>query len=164
MLPETHRFVLEKLLIRLNGEEIIWALTGSARFALQGIDSEINDIDLQTDKVGAYKIEECFSDQVTQPVVFSSSDKIRSYFGALLISGVRVEIMRDLQKRLPTGEWESPVDVESLREFLEVDNLRVLVLSLKHEHHAYRLLGWEEKALVLKRALRRQIKEKEEDV
>lgn len=163
MLPETHRFVLEKLLIRLNGEEIIWALTGSASFALQGIDFEVNDIDLQTDKMGAYKIEECFSDQVTQPVVFSSSDKIRSYFGALLINGVRVEIMGDLQKRLPNGEWESPVDVESLREFLKIDNLRVPILPLEHECHAYRLLGREEKARALKRALKRRIKVKEED-
>lgn len=155
MLSETHRLVLENLLDRLNREEIIWALTGSASFVLRGINFEVDDIDLQTDKLSAYQIEQCFSNYVVQPVTFSSSDKIRSHFGALLIDGVRVEIMGDLQKRLPGGEWESPVDVQSLREFLEVDNLRIPVLPLEHEYRAYQLLGRREKALVLKRALRK---------
>jgi hypothetical protein len=163
MLPETHRKVLEKILNRLNSEEIIWALTGSVSFVLQGINFEVNDIDLQTDKLGAYQIEQCFSKNVVQPVTFSSSEKIRSHFGALLIDGVRVEIMGDLQKYLPNGEWESPVDVESLREFLEVDNLRVPVLTLDHEYHAYQLLGHEEKALVLLRKLQKKVKAKEDD-
>jgi hypothetical protein len=109
MLPETHRLILKKLLNRLNSEEIIWALTGSASFALSRIDFVVNDIDLQTDKLGAYQIEQCFSDHIFQPVTFSSSDRIRSHFGVLLIDGLRVEIMRDLQKRLPNGEWEPPV-------------------------------------------------------
>jgi hypothetical protein len=77
----------------LNSEEIIWALTGSASFALRGIDFVVNDIDLQTDKLGAYQIEQCFSNHIFQPVTFSSSDRIRSHFGVLLIDGVRVEIM-----------------------------------------------------------------------
>jgi hypothetical protein len=163
MLPETHRLVLEKLLNRLNSEEMIWALTGSASFALRGIDFVVNDIDLQTDKLGAYQIEQCFSNHIFQPVTFCSSDRIRSHFGVLRIDGVRVEIMGDLQKRLPNGEWESPVDVESLREFHEVDNLRVPVLPLEHEYHAYLLLGREEKASVLERALRRQVEEVDVD-
>jgi hypothetical protein len=163
MLPETHRLVLEKLLNRLISEEMIWALTGSASIALRGIDFVVNDIDLQTDKLGAYQIKQCFYNHVMESVIFSSGDKIRSYFGALMIDGVRVEIMGDLQKRLPNGEWESPVDVESLREFHEVDNLRVPVLPLEHEYHAYLLLGREEKALVLKRALENPVEEGEGD-
>jgi hypothetical protein len=119
MLPEIHHLVLEKLLTRLNREEITWALTGSACFALQGFNFVVNDIDLQTDKLGSYPIEQCFYNHVIEPVIFSSGDKKRSYFGALMSDGVRVEIMGDFQKRLPNGEWESPVDVESLREFHE---------------------------------------------
>jgi hypothetical protein len=159
MLQKKHRLVLEKLLTRLNSEEIIWALTGSASFVLRGIDFVVNDIDLQIDKLGAYQIEQCFCNHVIEPVIFSSGDKIRSYFGALMIHGVRVEIMGDLQKRLPNGEWEFPVDVESLREFHEVDNLRVPVLPLEHEYHAYLLLGREEKELALKRALENPVEE-----
>jgi hypothetical protein len=45
MLQKKHRLVLEKLLTRLNSEEIIWALTGSASFVLCGIDFVVNDID-----------------------------------------------------------------------------------------------------------------------
>jgi hypothetical protein len=163
MLPETHLLVLETLLSRLSSEEITWALTGGASFALRGIDFDVNDIDLQTDKLGAYQIEQCFSNLIFQPVTFSSSESIRSHFGVLLIDGVRVEIMGDLQKRLPNREWEPPVDVQSLREFLDVGNLRVPVLPLTHEYHAYRLMGREEKASVLERALRRQVEEVDVD-
>ena len=49
--------VLKTLCVTLNEVDVIWAVTGSLGFALQGMDIPINDIDLQTDKNGAYQIE-----------------------------------------------------------------------------------------------------------
>jgi hypothetical protein len=94
MLPETHRLVLEKLLHRLNSEEITWALTGSASFALSGLDFVVNEIDLQTDKLGAYQIEICFPNHVIQPVTFSSSDRIRSHSNTAPLFRVTTTTMR----------------------------------------------------------------------
>ncbi len=70
-----------------------WVVTGGFGFGLQGVLVEPHDIDIQTDKEGAYEIERLFSEFVVKPVKFRKSERIRSHFGALMIEGVRVEIM-----------------------------------------------------------------------
>ena len=81
---------------------------------------------------------------------FSESDRIRSHFGQLNIQGLKVELMGALQKRLPTGEWEPPVDVEKYREFIDFEGMNLPVLSLEYEEQAYRRLGRIEKANKIK--------------
>lgn len=66
--PETHRKVIHFLQERLQGTDIVWALTGSASFALQGLPLMPHDIDVQTDDRGAYAIERLFSEYVARPV------------------------------------------------------------------------------------------------
>ncbi len=141
MIPEAHALALRVLVGRLAGEPILWALTGSTSFALQGVPVEPHDIDLQTDAQGAYALAACFADRVTRPVAFSGSEAICSHFGALSIEGIEVEIMGALQKRLPDGTWEDPVDVAAHRRWIVVEDLRVPVLDLAYEARAYRVMG-----------------------
>ena len=56
-LPPGFLAVIETICTTLRLHNILWVLTGSASFALQGMQLPIKDIDLQTDAVGAYKIE-----------------------------------------------------------------------------------------------------------
>ncbi len=130
----------------LQETKIIWAITGSLGFALHGMKLKVNDIDLQTDASGAYEIENTFAKHVVRQVKFSVSDKIASHWGELKIAGVKVEIMGALQKKLPNGTWESPVEVERYREFVTFEFMKLPVLSLKYEEQAYRKLGRTEKA------------------
>lgn len=130
----------------LQETKIIWAITGSLGFVLHGMKLEVNDIDLQTDASGAYEIENTFATHVVRQVKFSVSDKIASHWGELKIAGVKVEIMGALQKKLPNGTWESPVEVERYREFVTFEFMKLPVLSLKYEEQAYRKLGRTEKA------------------
>lgn len=76
-----------------------WVVTGSLGMALQGVPVEIHDIDIQTDKDGAYEIEDCFFQDVIKPVRYTMSERIQSHFGMLEIDGIRVEIMGDMQKK-----------------------------------------------------------------
>lgn len=142
--------VLRKICERLK-DDVIWALTGSLGHALQGVPVEVHDVDIQTDREGAYEIERRFSEFVVRRVRFSSTDKIRSHFGELRIDGVKVEIMGDVQKRLPDGGWEEPVDVEKHRKFIQVEGMRVPVLKLEYEYRAYLILGRKERAEILER-------------
>src|SRR5512147_2043760 len=109
MIPPTFLDVLRKLYARLNGTDINWAVTGSLCFALQGVPMpEVHDIDLQSDAAGAYDIERLFAENVSRKVEFSSASKIRSHFGALLIDGIKVEIMGDVEKRVDeASDWET---------------------------------------------------------
>jgi len=145
--------VLHQLHEHLPINEVIWAVTGSLGFALQGMDVNVHDIDIQTDKAGAYEIERRFSRYVVRNVESSSVEKIRSHFGELNIEDVKVEIMGDIQKRLPDGSWEAPIDIRSKTCFINYDGLSILVFSLKYECEAYYKLGRTEKAEQIRRFL-----------
>ena len=144
---------LHKICHHLNTDEVIWAVTGSLGLTLQGMDVEIHDIDIQADKLGAYEIERLFSRYVVRSIEFSSSDKIRSYFGELNIDGVKVEIMGDIQKRLPDGSWEEPVNLRDKRLFIDYNGLSIPVISLEYEREAYHRLGRTETAEQIRRYL-----------
>jgi len=153
VIDSTYLNVLHKIYTRLNGTNINWVATGSLSFALQGVPVSPNDIDIQTDEVGAYEIERCFSGFVAREVKFSAAEKIRSHFGALVINGIKVEIMGDIQKRLADGTWEEPVDLERYKRFVEVEGMHIPVLPLEYEYQAYIKLGRAEKAQMLKQVL-----------
>ena len=60
--------VLRKIKTRLDNTGVKWVITGSFSFALQGIPVIPADIDIQTDRKGAYEIERCFADCVVKKV------------------------------------------------------------------------------------------------
>jgi hypothetical protein len=121
--------------------------------ALQGMEIEVHDIDIQTDQRGAYEIEKRLSEYVVKPVRFSASAGIRSHFGILEMDGIKIEIMGDIQKLLAGHTWEQPVKVEQHRCWVDIDGLRIPVLSLQYEYQAYLKLGRVERAEKLKKWL-----------
>ena len=141
MIPPQHLLALTTIRDRLRKTDICWVITGSLGLALQGLDFEVNDIDLQTDASGAYDIEKVFAENIVRSVRFSRSDKIASHWGELDIDGVKVEIMGALRKKLPDGTWELPVDVKRYREFISFEGMVLPVFSLFYEEQAYRTLG-----------------------
>jgi len=145
--------VLSKIYSRLDDVDVNWVLTGSLAFALQGMPVEVHDIDIQTDSEGAYEIEHLFSEQMIQKVTFSSTEKIRSHFGAFKMNGIKVEIMGDIQKRLENGSWEEPVDLEKHKQIVHIEGMRIPVLSLEYEYQAYLRLGRIEKAEMFRKWL-----------
>jgi len=151
-----HLSVLRKVCERLNDAGINWAVTGSLGFALQGVPVEPHDIDIQSDEKGVYDIERLFSEHVARPVTLSSTETMRSHFGALDIDGVKVEIMGDIQKRSGDGAWEEPTDLNRHKRFVDVEGMSVPVLSLAYEREAYLRMGRLEKAEMLRRWLERQ--------
>lgn len=108
MIDPSYLEVLGFITKRLESKNIIWAITGSLSMALQGVPVILNDIDIQTDEIGVYEIQ----DHVTKPVSFCGDPSIKSHFGSFTIFNVQVEIMRGVQKLLPNGTWESPVDIQ----------------------------------------------------
>ena len=152
MIPQTHLKVLRKLYERLKGSDVNWAVTGSLGFALQGVPVEPHDIDIQTDREGAYEIERLFSEFVVESVKFKESERIRSHFGVLRIDGIEVEIMGDIQKKVG-DEWEPPVDIDRHKRFVEIEGMKIPVLDLEYEYRAYLKMGRVEKAKMLRKFL-----------
>lgn len=153
MITEQQKQTLTIIHDRLLETKIVWAITGSLGFALHGMQLNVNDIDLQTDENGAYEIEKNLKEYVVRKVRFSVSEKIKSHWGELKIESVKVEIMGALQKKLPNGNWESPVEVDKHHEFISFECIKLPVLSLKYEEQAYRKLGRIERANQIKKLL-----------
>ena len=153
MIDPVYLNVLRQIHARLFHTDVNWVVTGSLGFALQGVPVQPNDIDIQTDKAGAYEIERLFSDVVIRKVEFSSAERIKSHFGALQIDSIEVEIMGDIQKRGADGVWEEIVDIAHNRRMVEIDRLIVPVLSLEYEYQAYLKFGRTERANMLRRWL-----------
>jgi len=146
IIPSEHYESLQILYKALKDSDIKWVITGSLGFALHGMNVSVNDIDIQTDKHGAFHIANIFRSNIVTPIELSESKKIRSYLGELNINGVKIEIMGDLQKKLSSGNWECPVSVEEHLEIIEYKGMKLPVLSLEYEEQAYRTLGRIEKA------------------
>ena len=153
MIEAQYLNVLRKIYARLEDNQVDWVITGSLGMAMQGVDVKVHDIDIQTDKDGAYEIESRFSEYVVRPVRYSISERIRSHLGVLEIDGGKVEIMGDIQKRLDDQTWEEPVKVERHRRWVEIDGMQIPVLSLEYEYHAYLKLGRDQKAEMLRKWL-----------
>lgn len=145
-----HFDVLYQLHNKLVRSNIIWAITGSLGLFLQGIDVHVDDIDIQTNEKGAYDIEGLFPEFVTKPVSFSVGERIKSHFGTMIIDEIVVEIMGDIQKLNSDGSWETPIYLENLIDFIEMDGLNIPVLSLSYECKAYFKLGRNNMARTIK--------------
>jgi len=146
MIESQYLNALRKICVRLKDCQNNWVLTGSLGMALQGMDIEIHDIDIQTDQYGAYKIESLFSEYAVKAVHYLASERIRSHLGSLEIDGVKVEIMGDIQKLVDNHVWEEPIKVEKHRQWVTFEGIQVPVLSLEYEYQAYLKLGRREKA------------------
>lgn len=156
VVPAWHLSALRIICGRLGEAPLVWVVTGSLAFALRGMDVAVDDIDLQSDRAGAYEIERRLRGFVVEPVRFSSTATIRSHLGALLLCGVRVEIMGDIEKRIAGSAWEPPVDLTGPRQWITAHGLRVPVLSLEHEYRAYRTLGRMRQADMLRQWMERE--------
>jgi hypothetical protein len=130
-----------------------WVITGSLGMTLQGMTVTVGDIDIQTDRDGAFEIESRLSATIVEPVRYLVSERIRSYLGRLEMDGIRVEIMGDVAKRLDDQTWEAPIQVAQHRRWLAIDGLQVPVLSLAYEYEAYLKLGRLDKADMIRQFL-----------
>ncbi|MFQ5408359.1 MAG: nucleotidyltransferase domain-containing protein [Anaerolineales bacterium] len=151
--PGTHLPVLQLLCERLSDADVVWAVTGSTGLAAQGVAVDVHDIDVQSDRLGAYAIAALFPGRVVRPVEFSAAANIRSHYGALEIEAVTVEIMGDVEKRLAAGTWESPPDLTAQRRWVQLGGFELPVLSLEYELGAYATLGRAHTVRAIRRAL-----------
>ena len=153
MITAQHLDALRKIWLNLENCPLPWVITGSLGMALQGVPVEVHDIDIQTDRDGAYEIERRLSEYVIQPVKYFVAEKICSHLGQLEIDGLRVEIIGGIQKLLDNQSWEEPIIVERYMKWVEIYEMRIPVLELEYEVEAYLKLGRVEKAAVLRKWL-----------
>ena len=138
---------------RLADVTVPWAIGASCSLALHGLHVDPHDVDLDTTAAGAYRIEQACRDLLVRPVQFVPSPRIRSYWGALAIYGIQVELIGEFQVLRGDGSWAPPPDVRQLRQLITLEDLRLPVMPLAYVRDAYRLLGKTQKAALIDRWL-----------
>lgn len=146
MLEHRHIRALEVLCARLDSFELAWVVTGSCGLALQGLPVTVDDIDLQTDQAGAYKMAHIFADHMVRPMRHTHTNHIQSHFGAFTLGAVEVEIMGAVQYRAADGTWGPAVSVLDHRHYVRFQDHTIPVLTLEYERLAYANHGRTEKA------------------
>jgi hypothetical protein len=136
---------LEAFLDRVEGRGVSWFLLGSAALAVRGVEVSPGDIDISTDRDGAFALQELFLDHLVWPTSDTRGWPVCAWFGRAYFHSriewaaeVREDVDRDYprpwgpagQKRLETVEWRghtlrvTPLD-------LQLDDER---LRGRHEH------------------------------
>lgn len=147
--------VLHTIHTHLHETSIVWAITGSAAFAMRGMDFLVHDVDIQTDRDGAYAMEKQLALNMIQPVRFSEAFQIRSHFGVGRLGDVTVEIMGDIEKKDQDGRWHGPPTLPALVVHIPFHGIKMPVLSLEYECEAYRMLGRHKTVTILEDWIRR---------
>lgn len=134
----------------LKDRKINWVIIGTSSLALQGFDIRIKDIDILTDRSGAFEIGELLREYEIEPVEFGRSEIFESYFGVFRIEGVDVEVMGNMRERIG-GRWLSVVQRLDCPKIVELEEMRIPVSSLGEQLMAYERLGREGDRGLIKR-------------
>jgi len=114
---------------KLRRKKVKWVLIGSVSLALQGMKIKAKDIDILTNKKGAFKINELLKEYEVKPVKISRSKIFGTeYFGKFKIKDVKVEVMGKLKKKFPS------------QKIIKIGKMNLPVSSLKEELKAYKNL------------------------
>ena len=150
MISKKIKDVLKIICKKSSREGIDWVLVGSANSAIQGVDVTAHDIDILTDKKGAFLISKLLKDYEIKSVEYKKSEKYASYFGQFRIKGVNVEVMGELEIKRPKGVWyKKPL----IKKIIKVDEIRVPVNPLEEELAGYKASERVKKVGKIKEAL-----------
>ena len=120
----------------LEVKRLKWCIVGTTSLLLQGVDIKPGDIDILTDKEGAYRFNELFKEYEIRPVEWSQTDKYASHFGKFEIYGVKVEIMGDLKIR-KNNTWISLTSRLKHPKYVIVKDMKLSVSELKEQLQSY---------------------------
>ena len=125
---------------KLKGEA--YAIRGTASLVLQGLDMNVDDIDILCNAKTALSANLKLSEYLVEEVAFKESPKFKSYFGKFLIDGVKVEIMGDWQIFNDKKGWSKlyTADAEDITH-VKVDDLEIPVTKIELELEVFALMG-----------------------
>lgn len=132
-----------------------YAIRGTASLVLQGIEMNVDDIDILCNKETALECNKIFKDYLIKEIAYKGSDKFKSYFGEFNIQGVKVEVMGDWQiwdggltQKGVKGSWskvfcadESEKTTVNLKDAKDTTDTAIYVTTIETELLMFALMG-----------------------
>jgi len=145
-------FLLAKML-----KDRKYAFRGTVSLVLQGLEMNVEDIDILCDKETALSCNSLFKDFLVEEISLKESSKFRSYFGKFEVKGIEVEVMGEWQIKESKGEWSIPFDA-SERKKINLGGQEIYVTTIDSELAMFAKMGrWTAYQKILKQV--RKIKE-----
>lgn len=113
-----------------------------------------HDIDILTDKKGAFSINELLRDYEVRKFEYKESENLTSYLGEFRIEGIKVEVMGDLRIKRPNGICYKELVIRGTKN-AKIGEMEVPLYPLEKELEGYKILGRIEKVRKIEKALRR---------
>ncbi len=117
-----------------------YAIRGTASLYLQGIEMNVDDIDVLCDKEVALAFNDIFKEYLVDPVSYKESLKFKSYFGRFLIAGVGVEVMGEWQIKDTKDNWSNVFRGEEKKE-IKLQNCTLFVTPVETELVMFAKMG-----------------------
>jgi len=124
----------------LKNKKIKWVLVGSTSLALQGVKIKPKDIDILTNKEGAFEIGKLLEEYEVKPVEFKRAKIFESYFGQFEIENVKVEVMGNLKEK-KNNKWISLAKRLTSSKIIKIEKMQIPVSSLSEQFKSYERLG-----------------------
>jgi len=119
-----------------------YAFRGTVSLVLQGLDMNVDDIDILADQKTALASNRLLKEFLVKKTVFSQSDRFKSFFGQFCLNDVPVEVMGNWQIKDLKGNW-SRVYKAAPEERKEIDlqGKRVFVTTIETEIEMFTKMG-----------------------
>jgi hypothetical protein len=137
-LKESFVNALEILVNKLGN--IQYCVRGTASLVLQGIDMNVDDIDVLCDEKTALLVNDLLKEYLVEVISYKESDKFKSYFGKFNIDGVLVEFMGHWQIKDKYGNWSKVYD-GSVYNTVSVNDFVVKVTKIEDELTMFLAMG-----------------------
>ena len=138
MMDEQHiKEILQLILDRLQNQELVWRLEGSANLKIQGIDVWVRDLDITTNDHGIQTFRNALQDYKVKD---SFNQNINGYSLVFNIHDFEVEVNSYGNKQL---------NMFDKIEIILWNNLHIPILPLKYAKRFYEFIDRKEKADLL---------------
>lgn len=117
-----------------------YAFRGTASLVLQGIEMNVEDIDIVGDKEMALACNNLLAGYLIEEVTFKESEKFKSYFGKFAVKGIPVEIMGEWQIKDTKGRWSEPFNA-SERKMVIINGNEIYVTPVGEELTVFAKMG-----------------------
>lgn len=119
-----------------------YAIRGTAGLLLQGMDMNVDDIDILCSKETALKCNDSLKKFMVEKVDYKESDKFKSYYGKFNIEKVQTEIMGNWQIKNRRGKWSAAFQASpSEITYIKKDKMEIPVTRIETELQMFMLMG-----------------------
>jgi hypothetical protein len=151
-LPATHLRAVKWLLENIPPDKFLWVLSGSGSLRLQGVDTQVHDLDIMSNQQTLQQIEQRLGNNMRVFVHLWESPGMRSLDGKAEIEGIQVEFLANVSYLQPDGSWESLTDFSRVL-WVELQGSRVPVFPLEDELAAYIAMRRTEKVAMIRKTI-----------